>query len=97
MIARVGRFQVQPGKLDEFKVLIETEVFTRVHQHKGYRNGYLLMDRETGSCITIGFWRTAEEAAADARSVDPKDQARYFAEFLTAPPLIELYDVAARD
>ena len=97
MIARVGRFQVKAGKQDEFKELIETRVFTRVQQHKGYRNGYLLMDRKTGNCITIGFWGTEEEAQADARSVSPQEQERLYETFLTEPPVIELYEVASRD
>ena len=51
MFARVTRFQVDVDKLDETRKAFEASVIPAVKLQKGYRSGYLFVDRKTGKCI----------------------------------------------
>ena len=68
MIARVARFQANIDKLDEVKKSFEKGVFPAVRKQKGFRSGYLLTDSKTGTCISIAFWNTEQDALADEQS-----------------------------
>ena len=97
MIARVGRFQVKLDKLDEFKNNFEKGVFPAVKQQKGYRSGYLLTDRKTGNCISIGPCDTEHDALADEQSGHFQKRLSVGRGFVVAPPVRELYEVALKD
>jgi heme-degrading monooxygenase HmoA len=97
MIARVTKFQVNVDKMDELRKNFEKDVFPAAKQQKGYRNGYLLTDRKTGNCISLAFWDTEKDVLADERSGQYQERVNTGKGFFVAPPVRELYQVAAKD
>jgi heme-degrading monooxygenase HmoA len=97
MVARVTRFQANVDKLDEVKKNFEKGVFPAVKLQKGYRSGYLLIDRKTGNCISLAFWDTEKDVLADEQSGRYKERVKMGKKFFVAPPVRELYEVASKD
>jgi heme-degrading monooxygenase HmoA len=97
MIARVGRFQVNIDKLDEVKKVFKEGVIPAAKLRKGYRSGYLLIDRKTGKCISIALWDSEEDAITDEQSGHFQERVNLGKELFTAPPVRELYEVALKD
>ncbi len=97
MVARVTRFQANVDKLDEVKKNFEKDVFPAVKLQKGYRSGYLLIDRKTGNCISLAFWDTEYDVLADEQSGHFQERVKMGKKFFVAPPVRELYEVASKD
>ena len=93
MIARVNTFQVASDKVDETIKSFKEDVFPAVKLQKGYRSGYLLTDRKTGKCISIGFWDGEKDAVADEQSGAYQKRVDTGKNLYTALPVRELYDV----
>ena len=97
MIARVARFQIYVDKLEEAKKAFEEGVIPAVKLQKGYRSGYLLANRKTGKCISIALWDTEEDAIADEQSGHYQKRVSMGMQFMTVPPVRELYEVVVKD
>jgi hypothetical protein len=95
MIARLSRFQVRLDKLDEVKKIIDSSVIPAAKKQQGFQSGYLLIDRKTGNCLTLGFWDTAKNALADERSGHFQQRAAMSQEFYSVPPVREIYEVSS--
>ena len=72
MWARVARYVVEPERMDAAVVGFET-ASQALSELRGTRGGYLLIDREDGSAMTVTLWdshdalRASEVAAAGLR------------------------------
>lgn len=97
MIARVTRFKVKAGKLDEVKKIYENGIFPAVKKQKGYRNGYFLIDRKTNQCISVGFWDNQNEAVTDEQKGHLQERANMIKDLCSELPVPELYEVAVSD
>lgn len=97
MIARVVRFQVAQDKLDKNIQTFRESVVPAAKLQKGYRSGYLLVDRKTGNCISIAFWDREEDAIADEKSGQYQKRVDLGKKYYAATPVRELYELAFQD
>ena len=94
MHAQVVRVQIQPGKVDEAIGIFENSVAPAVREQKGFKSGYLLVDREVNRGIGFTLWETEADVAALATSGFYQEQTAKFTAVFAAPPEREVYEVA---
>ena len=63
----ITTIEVKPENMDEF-VRIWSEGSTDVKSFKGFKQGYLLTNRNLGKAVIVGLWETAPDAAAFSNS-----------------------------
>ncbi len=97
MFARFTIVQVSPDKIDETIKLYEESVVPTAKSQKGYKGMTLFTDRKTGRGYSISIWESEEDAIANEHSGYYKEQVGKFAEYLTAPPVQEGYEVTVQD
>jgi heme-degrading monooxygenase HmoA len=68
MYARVGTGQAQPGNIDDGARRIREIVVPVLKQQKGFKNLYILVDRETRKTYSIGFWESEADLKAFVES-----------------------------
>ena len=93
MYAQVTRAQLQPGKVDEALAILRDSVGPAARKQKGYRNGYLLVDREMNRGIVISFWEAQTDVTALATSGFYQEQVGKLVPLLAGPPEREVYEV----
>ncbi len=96
MFAQVVRVQVQPGKTDEAIAIFKDSVMPAAQQQKGFRNGYLLVDRSANRGIGISLWETEADVVALATSGFYQEQVAKFAAVFAGPPEREVYEVGVQ-
>ena len=96
MFARFTIVQVNAEKIDETIKLYEESVVPAAKSQKGYHSATLFTDRKTGRGYSISIWDSEEDALANEQSGYYKEQVGKFAEFMTAPPVQEGYEVAVQ-
>lgn len=96
MFARFTIIQVNVDKMDEVIQLYEDSVVPAAKSQKGYRGAYLFTDRKTGKGYSISLWDREEDAVANEQSGYYKEQVGKFAEYFTAPPVQEGYEVSVQ-
>lgn len=94
MFARLTLVQVNAEKIDEVIKIFDDNVVPAAKSQKGYSGAYLLTDRKTGKCYALSLWDSEEDAIANEQSGYYKEQVGRFAEFMTAPPVQEGYEVS---
>lgn len=93
MYARVVRGSISPGKLDEAINLWRESVAPSVRTQKGFKSARLLIDRQAGIVMSVGFW----DAQPDVQGTSEwnRSQVAKFAGLFATPPTIEEnYEVA---
>ena len=93
MFARFTITQVDVDKIDETIKLYEDSVIPTAKAQKGFRGITLFTDRKTGKGYSISIWDSEEDAIANEQSGYYKEQVGTFAEYMTAPPVQEGYEV----
>ena len=63
---------------------------------KGFKGIMLFTDRKTSKGYSISIWESEEEAIANEQSGYYKEQVGKFAEYMTAPPVQEGYEVTVQ-
>jgi heme-degrading monooxygenase HmoA len=96
MFARLTIVQAKPEKLDETTKIYEESVIPAAKSQKGYKGGYLLVDRETGKGVSISLWDSEEDAVANEKSGYYQEQVGKFKDFFTAAPVQEGYEVVVQ-
>lgn len=96
MFARFTIIQVNVDKMDEVIQLYEDSVVPAAKSQKGYRGAKLFTDRKTGKGCSISLWDSKEDAIANEQSGYYKEQVGKFAEYMTAPPVQEGYEVSVQ-
>lgn len=96
MFARFTIVQVNADKVDEVIKLYEDSVVPAAKSQKGYRGAYMFTDRKTGKGYSISLWDSEEDAIANEQSGYYKEQVGKFAEYFTAPPVQEGYEVSVQ-
>jgi len=97
VFARLVSFQWQRSRLDEAIRAYRENVAPARKAKKGSRGGYFLVDRKTGKGVVITLWDSERDILATEESGFFKEQLAKFQEFLTAPPVREIYEVGAQD
>jgi heme-degrading monooxygenase HmoA len=78
--------------VDEVIRLWRDSVLPSVKQQKGFKSVRLLVERKTGKVMSMGLWET--EADFQATAEWNQEQIIKFAGLMTAPPVVEGYEVA---
>ncbi len=94
MYARNVTVQIKPERLDEAIQSWKDTVAPSVRQQKGLISAHLLVDRANNMLRSIGFWET--EADLQGSIQWNQGQLDRFTTFFTAPPVVELFEVAAQ-
>jgi len=93
MHARTMSVQVQPGKADELTKIYRDSVIPAAKQQKGFKGGFLLVDPNTGKCVSISLWETEADMTAGEASGYLREQVAKLAPTFTSPPVREAYEV----
>ena len=94
MYAQVVRTQIQPGRIDEALGIFRDSVLPAARQQKGFKQSYLIVDREANRAIGFSLWETEADVAALASGGFYQEQIAKFAAVFAAPPEREVYEVA---
>jgi hypothetical protein len=96
MIARLTRLQAKIDELDEVTYYFDMSVLPALKMQTGFRSSYLLVDRETGNCISIVLWDTERNALADETSGSYQERLNLVKDLVVSPTVREVYEVASR-
>jgi heme-degrading monooxygenase HmoA len=81
--------------MDEFIQVWHNSMLPTAQAQKGWNSARLLVDRETGKVIVVGFWETEADAlASGAGSAYAEKQRDFLGSLAIVPPAIEHYEVA---
>jgi quinol monooxygenase YgiN len=93
--ARVVTVQITPDRLDEAVAIYQDSVVPTAKEHNGYLGALLLTDRSTGKGVSIVAWASEADLKASDSSGYLQAQLAKFSELFTAPPTVEVFEVAA--
>ena len=96
MFARFTIVQMKEEKFDDAIKLYEDSVVPSAKSQKGFCGIYLFTDRKTGKGCSISLWDSEEDAVANEQSGYYKEQVGKFAQYFTAPPAQEGYEVSVK-
>ena len=96
MFARVGTFQVQPGKMDEGTHIFRDSVVPAAKQQQGFKGAFLLTAQSSNRAMTITLWETEAEMRAGEFSGYLREQISKVASVLTAGPVFEAFEVTVQ-
>jgi heme-degrading monooxygenase HmoA len=90
--------QLQLDKLEEASQLYRESILPEVRQLPGFKGRTVLVDRSKGKVITLTLWESEADARASGEgSAFMQATVAQFAPFYAAPPVIEIYEVAAQE
>jgi heme-degrading monooxygenase HmoA len=93
--ARVVSVQIQPDKLDEAIALYRDSVIAAAREQKGFLGSVLLTDRGSGKGLSVTAWASEADLKASEGGGYLQAQLRKFGEMFSAPPEVEVFEVAA--
>lgn len=96
MFARVGTFQIQPGKMDEGIRIFRDAVVPAARQQPGFKGATLLTAQSSNKAITLTLWETEADMKAGEFSGYLREQLAKAASVLTAGPVLETYEVSVQ-
>lgn len=94
MYSRIVNIKLKPGTVDEAIKIYENSVVPAAKKVEGYQGGYLLVDREKGTGISIAIYDTKENLEASDKSGYLQEQFRKFGEVFAAPPETSVFENA---
>ncbi len=97
MYARITTAKINKDKLDGAGKLYIEKVIPEAKKQKGYKGLLVLGNQETGKGITITLWDNEEDAIANEQSGYYREQLAKFRGLYSDQPLIEGYEVVAKD
>jgi len=93
MYAQIIRISLKPDQTDEFRELYEEYIIPELSGQEGYKNFYLLLDRENSRAISFTLWED-REAAERSEEVNLYLEQRAGYPLYSKPPVREGYEVA---
>ena len=93
MHARLSRFVVQPGKLDQAARIMRNSVLMNAQQQRGFKGALMLTDPASNRGATITLWQTEADMKAGEVGTYYQDQVRKAAEVFAEFPIVEHYQV----
>ncbi len=92
MYAQIIRISLKPDQVEEFRELYEEYIVPELAGQEGYRNFYLLLDRENSRAISFTLWED-RESAERAEEVNLYLEQRAGYPLYSGPPQREGYEV----
>lgn len=96
MYAQLITVNIKPDKIDEFKDLYGEYINPEIKSQKGYKNFYLLIDRENSRAVSVTIWED-REAAERNEEINLYLEQRASYPLYSAPPVREGFEVAVKD
>jgi heme-degrading monooxygenase HmoA len=93
VITRITRWQIAPDRIEDGIKVFKERVLPAAKKQKGYKSGYLLVDRKTGKFETVAFWNSEKDAIADEQSGEYQKRIDAGKERPIAAPVREIYEV----
>ena len=92
MHARVTKFTVEPGRIDDANEYYRSTVLPQARELEGFKGGVALVDRDGGSIFSFTLWENEEAMRASEEAGNRlRGQAASDLEFRT--PVVERYEV----
>ncbi len=96
MYAQLITVSIKPDQIDEFQELYEEYINPESKTLKGYKNCYLLVDREKSRALSITIWED-QEAAEASEEINLYLEQRASYPLYSAPPVRDGFEVAVKD
>ena len=96
MHAQLVNIQVQPGKVEEAVEIYKESVLPAARGQQGFKDAYLLVDREGNRAVAFSVWETEADLANVASSGFYQEQVAKIAGVLATPPERNVYEVAVQ-
>lgn len=97
MYARVTSAQINPKDIEKFKGIYEESVVPAAKKQKGFISIALMINRETGDGLSIGYWNTEEDAIATEKNLFYQEQVAKFIPYYVKHPIREGYEVVIQE
>jgi heme-degrading monooxygenase HmoA len=94
MYARVVNVEFKPDQLDEARRIVNDAVVPVLKQQKGFKNQFLLVQKETRKAISINLWDTEADLTAFEKGPLYREVLGKLAAVLAAQPDSEAYEVS---
>ena len=96
MYVRIGRFDVVDGKEKELAVAYK-DALKPFADAKGFREGMLLIDPDTGGALSVTLWETKEDMEATGKGSFVETAIARVAPYQKQRPTFTGYQVHARE
>lgn len=96
MYTRAITLPIQRGKVDEAIRLFRDSIAPMFKQRKGFKDGYLVGDRNTGKAVSITLWETEADATSLDTSGFYQQWTAMLAPYLSGPAVREQDEVYFR-
>ncbi len=97
MYARVTSAEIFKEKIDQFIEIYEEYVVPAAKKQKGFKGIHLLVDRKTGTGMSITYWESEEDALANEKSLYYQEQVARFIPFYAKHPIRDGYEVLVQE
>lgn len=92
MHARVTRFEVDPGRIDDANEYYRNTVLSQARELTGFKGGVALVDRHSGAIFSFTLWET-EEAMRASEDAGNRLRGQAGADLGFSAPTVERYEV----
>jgi heme-degrading monooxygenase HmoA len=97
MYARVTSAQIDPMNIDKFKEIYEESVVPAAKKQKGFQGISLMINRETGDGLSIGYWDSEEDAIETEKNLFYQEQVAKFIPYYVKHPIRDGYEVMVHE
>jgi heme-degrading monooxygenase HmoA len=95
MYARLTIFRLKADRVDEAIRIYEESVIPAAKAQKGFRQAFLLTDRDTGNGVSMTFWECQADALANEENRYYQEQlVKFFPGFFESGPIREGYEIS---
>ncbi len=97
MFARVVMSQGEPERFEEGIRAFREIVLPELKKHEGFKQAYLLVNRQTGTSMGVSMWESEQAAQASPDMISQMYQQVKQKIGMTQEPMVENYEVAAAE
>ncbi|MHA2097658.1 MAG: hypothetical protein ACW99A_03150 [Candidatus Kariarchaeaceae archaeon] len=96
MFARKVEVTIRPGTMDDAISIYENSVVPAAKQLDGFKEGYLFINRENNTSVSIAIYDTLENLNASQESGFLQEQFAKFGAQMAGPPETSTYEIAVK-
>lgn len=97
MYARLTKSFIRLDKIEEGIAIYKDAVLPASQKQHGFRAIFLLVERETGTAVSLSLWEDEKDVLANEKNLFYQQQLMNFVPLYSADPFREGYEVAAAD
>lgn len=92
MHARVTKFTLDPGRIDDANDYYRSTVLSQARQLEGFRGGVALVDRDGGNIFSFTLWEN-EDAMRSSEEAGNRLRGQAASDLQFPTPVVERYEV----